>query len=112
MKQAVIITGLTDLEKVVLNSLASQMYAEEGFSDVGATEISEDTSLSTKVVRGVLSSLVKKGLITIESRDDHWGYKHGDSAWEPIIYLKGDAIGLVKHWVESSDGYTTPAVIA
>jgi hypothetical protein len=92
------IKGLTDLEKQVLNATADMMYAEWGFSDVGATEISEAINVGKKVVRGVLSSLVKKGYLTIEGRENTIGYKSNDPSWEPIVHLDGDAQALVEHW--------------
>ena len=52
------ISNLTDLEKKVLQSVASLMYAEWGFSDVGATDVSEDINVSIKVVRGALGSQI------------------------------------------------------
>ena len=105
------ITNLTELEKQVLQTIADDMYAEWGFSDVGATEIASETKIDIKVLRGVLSSLVKKSLIEVEDRSDHGGYVANDPSWEPIIYLRGDAQGLVQHWVEGSGGELEPAVI-
>ena len=76
-------TQFTDLEKQVVESLVSLLYAEPGFSDVDVHDISRDiTTLPTKIVRGVLGSLVKKGVITIDTNDS--GYD--------IIYL------MESHW--------------
>lgn len=94
------INNLTALEGTALQAIANGMYAELGFSDVGATEISRATGIKMAALRGVLSSLVQKGHITIEDRKHEWGYKSNDPAWEPIIYLQGDALGLVADWVE------------
>ena len=48
-------TQFTDLEKQVIESLVSQLYAEPGFSDVDVHDISRDiTTLPTKIIRGVL----------------------------------------------------------
>lgn len=105
------ITNLTELEKQVLKSIADSMYAEWGFSDVGATDIARATKIEIKVLRGVLSSLVKKSLIEVEDRSDHGGYVANDPSWEPIIHLRGEAQGLVEHWVEESGGELEPAVI-
>lgn len=96
MKQ---ITNLTDLEKKVLNALADGMYAEWGFSDYGFEELSDELELSTKILRGVVSSLQKKGLVLVETDD------------VDIIYLHGDAQGLVKHWVEENEGELLPSEI-
>jgi hypothetical protein len=105
------ITNLTELEKQVLQSIADKMYAEEGFSDVGATDIARATKIEMKALRGVLSSLVKKSLLYIEDRSDNIGYRANDPSWEPIIYLSGDAFGLVEHWVKESGGELEPAII-
>lgn len=85
------IKNLTELETKVLNAVAGGMYAEWGFSDYGFAELTDELELSTKVLRGVVSSLIKKDLVRVE--DD----KHYD-----IIYLWDDAQGLVKHWVEEN----------
>ena len=105
------IANLTELEKQVLQAVVNAMYAEWGFSDVGATDIARATKIEMKVLRGVLSSLVKKSLLDIEDRSDNIGYRANDPSWEPIIYLNGDAQGLVEKWVEESGGQLEPAVI-
>lgn len=94
------ITGLTEMEKQVLQSLADSMYAEYGFSDVGASDLSVGTKIEMKVIRGVLASLVKKGLVDSYDRSDEYGYVKGDSSWEPIFYLCNDAEALVEDWQE------------
>lgn len=79
----------TDLETQVIESLVSQLYAEPGFSDVDAHDISRDiTTLPTKIVRGVLGSLVKKGVIGIDTNDS--GYD--------IIYLNQSHWYLHPEW--------------
>lgn len=85
------IKNLTELETKVLNSLAGGMYAEWGFSDYGFAELSDELELSNKVLRGVVSSLIKKDLVRVEDDRDY-----------DIIYLWNDAQGLVKHWVEEN----------
>lgn len=97
------ITNLTALEAAALQSIANAMYAEIGFSDIGATDVSKDTGIKMASLRGVLSSLVQKGYISVEDRSDNWGYKANDPSWEPIIYLQREAMGLVAHWVEQDD---------
>jgi hypothetical protein len=84
------ITNLTELETKVLNTLVDSMYAEWGFSDCGFSELSSELNLSTKVLRGVVGSLVKKELVQVETDD------------VDIIYLVNAAEGLVKHWVEEN----------
>jgi predicted transcriptional regulator len=60
---------LTELETKTLNTFVSCLYAEPGFSDVDAKDISESLNISTKVIRGALGSLVKKGVVTINTND-------------------------------------------
>jgi len=60
---------LTELETKTLNTFISCLYAEPGFSDVDAKDISESLNISTKVIRGALGSLVKKGVVTINTND-------------------------------------------
>jgi hypothetical protein len=88
MKQ---IKNLTELETKVLNAVAGGMYAEWGYSDYGFAELSEELELSTKVLRGVVGSLVKKDLVRVEDDNQY-----------DIIYLWNEAQGLVKHWVEEN----------
>jgi DNA-binding MarR family transcriptional regulator len=63
--------NLTTLETLVLDSFISQLYAEAGFSDVDASEISHHLNISTSIIRGALGSLVKKGFVTIENNGEY-----------------------------------------
>lgn len=92
------IIKVTNLEKQVLQALAFHMYAEEGFSDAGIDEVKEKTSLDTKVIRGVGSSLVKKGLIHIDDRDGEYGRNARMFIW----YLDTRLHGMVKIWRENN----------
>jgi predicted transcriptional regulator len=79
----------TDLETQVLDTLIEGLYAEPGFSDVDVHDIARDIStLPTKIIRGVLGSLVKKGIITIDRNDG--GYD--------IIYLNESHWYLHPEW--------------
>jgi hypothetical protein len=93
---------VTQLEKQVLESLASNMYAELGFSDAGFPELRSDTGMTNNVLRGVVGSLVGKGLIAIDDRD---GCINGESKNTDmhIIYLTEQTQGLVPHWVEENN---------
>jgi hypothetical protein len=105
------ISNLTALEKQALQAIADAMYAECGFSDVGTSDIAKSTGIPMKSLRGVISSLVQKGHVSpLEDRSDEWGYRANDPSWESIIYLQGDAVGLVHKWAEQ-EGFE-PAVIA
>ena len=91
--------AVTKLEKLVLEALAKGMYAELGFSDMGLPELREDTGLTNKVLRGVGSSLVKKGLVSIWDREGDWGVNPRDVDMH-IWYLTPQTQGLVDHWAK------------
>lgn len=91
---------VTQLEKYVLEALASRMYAELGFSDVGFLELREDLGLTNQTLRGVVGSLVKKGMVYVDDRVDE-GY--GNNTDMHIIYLTEKTDGLVEHWVEEGN---------
>jgi DNA-binding MarR family transcriptional regulator len=87
---------LTELELKVMESYVSMLYAEPGFSDVDAKDISEDIGISTKSVRGALGSLVKKGIISLDENDS--GYV--------IIYLNNAYWYLVnENWAAEANMY-------
>lgn len=93
---------VTVLENQVVRSIAARMFAEPNYSDVGFEEICKDTGLNSKVVRGVGSSLVKKGLIDIDDREDE-GYKNKPKMH--IWYLSNQLFHLVpekirEQWME------------
>ena len=90
---------VTQLEKQVLQALANEMYAECGFSDAGLGEVVKGSGLSVNVVRGVQSSLIKKGLIDVWDRIGDWGVNHRDP-YTHIWYLTPQTRGLVPAWVE------------
>lgn len=99
--------NVTPLEKRVLEALASEMYAELGFSDVGLQEVCEIAGIHPRIARGVASSLIKKGLLDIDTREYEWGINHNDANTH-IWYLHGDAIGLVPAWVEEAPDAVEP----
>ena len=83
---------LTQLEVKVLKSLIKCLYAEAGFSDVDANDIAKDINTPTKSVRGALGSLVKKGVVYIESTDTY-----GTKSYE-LIYLSPSHYYLHPSW--------------
>jgi predicted transcriptional regulator len=85
--------NLTDLEKTVLESLISNLYAEPGFSDVDAHDISRETGIPTKTIRGVLSSLVKKEIVQLEPTNTF-----GADKQYVIIYLHSNFWYLHPEW--------------
>jgi len=84
---------VTQLEAQALTEIANGMYAELGFSDFGSSDMK---CMEMRILRGVLGSLEKKGFIEIDHRETE-GYKYQPDMH--IIYLIGDAVGLVDHWV-------------
>jgi len=85
--------NLTELESKTLQSLVDGLYAEPGYSDVDVHDISEDLGIDTKVIRGVLGSLVKKGIVQIDTNDSKYD----------IINLRTKYWGLVNEsWEEAS----------
>jgi hypothetical protein len=92
---------VTKLEKQVLEALADGMYAELGFSDMGLPELREETGLTNKVLRGIASSLIKKGLISIDDREGSWDVDSKDADMH-IWYLTEQTQGLVHHWINDT----------
>jgi hypothetical protein len=99
---------VTKLEKQVLEALASGMYAELGYSDMGIAEVAEDTGLDRKILRGVAGSLEKKGLISIDDRESE-GYKNKMDMH--IWYLTSETQGLVDKWVGQTEWYKPEPVV-
>jgi DNA-binding MarR family transcriptional regulator len=87
--------NLTELERLALQTLIDGLYAEAGFSDVDANDIAHATGIDTRIIRGVLSSLVKKGFIGIDANDS--GYQ--------IIYLNSKYWYLHPEWKDQMEDY-------
>jgi hypothetical protein len=64
---------LTVLEQKVLTTLINGLYAEPGFSDMDASDLVSE-GIAIYQVRGVLGSLQKKGIVSIQDPNDG-GYK-------------------------------------
>ena len=61
---------MTDLETKVLLALVICLdHCEPGFSDVQIDDISYESDVQEKIARGVVSSLVKKGMMEVEIAD-------------------------------------------
>jgi hypothetical protein len=84
--------NLTELEQTLLTEFIGSLYAEEGFSDVDAKDLAQGTGIDIKIVRGALGSLVKKGIVSVETMQN-WGEK----AYE-IIYLNEDYWYMHPRW--------------
>lgn len=85
--------SLTELETTVLENLIDGLYAEPGFSDVDAHDIAKSTGISTKSIRGALSSLVKKGIVSLQETDNYASDKQ-----YVIIYLNDNFYYLHPLW--------------
>lgn len=68
--------NLTELESLTLTTFIGGLYAEPGFSDVDVNDLSKELSIPTKVLRGVLGSLVKKGIVSIEENGGGYDIIH------------------------------------
>lgn len=82
--------NLTYSEETVLNCIIQELYAEPGFSDVEANDVAQLTGINIKSVRGVLASLIKKEIVTVQ--DMGLGYN--------IIYLNEQYYYLHPTWSE------------
>jgi hypothetical protein len=86
--------NLTELESKTLTAFVGGLYAEPGFSDVDVNDLSSELGISTKVLRGALGSLVKKGVVFVDESDS--GYD--------IIYLNKSYWSLVNEsWAEEAN---------
>ena len=84
--------GLTPLETQTLNALIDGLYAEPGFSDVDANDLSAETGIPTKTIRGVLSSLVKRGIVELVPTDTYGAQRY------VIVYLRKEYWDLHPNW--------------
>lgn len=89
---------LTPLEKQTLQVIIDGLYAEPGFSDMDVNDIARPLGKSTRVLRGVLSSLIKKDYIQIDGNDS--GYQ--------IIYLNESRYYLHPEWKDESPWFENP----
>jgi DNA replication protein DnaD len=85
--------NLTQLEETLLNAFIDHLYAEEGFSDVEANDLAKWTNTDMKIVRGVLSSLVKKGIVTIFQQQGET-----QNQFYQIVYLNEQHYNLHPVW--------------
>jgi DNA-binding IscR family transcriptional regulator len=68
--------NLTELETKTLTTFIGGLYAEPGFSDVDVNDLSSELEIPTKVLRGVLGSLVKKNIVSIEENGGGYDIIH------------------------------------
>ncbi len=84
---------LTKMENEVLTTLIDNLYAEPGFSDIDANDLSKKTNIPMKSIRGVISSLVKKEIVSLEEHDNAFSDKQ-----YIIIYLNEAFYYLHPEW--------------
>jgi DNA-binding IclR family transcriptional regulator len=86
--------NLTEKEQSVLNALIAGLYAEEGFSDVCAGDLSKATGLNKQAVGGVLTSLQDKGYVWV-SEAEYW---MGQLEIPALVYLCEEHYDLHPKW--------------
>lgn len=89
---------VTPLENTILTALVQSLYAEPGFSDVDAKDLSLETGIDTRSIRGALGSLVRKGVVTLEQTNTY-----GAKEQYVIIYLNPEFWGLHPEWKSEND---------
>jgi hypothetical protein len=90
--------NLTPLETKTLTAFIDELYAEPGFSDVDAKDLSKITGIPTKSIRGVIGSLVQKGILSTVETDSY-----GAPEQFVIIYLNEAYWYLHPEWKEEYD---------
>lgn len=67
---------LTEKEIKIMIYILFYLYAEPGYSDIDANDIAKGTKIDIKIVKGVLSSLIKKGFIFIYENSSNYKIIH------------------------------------
>ena len=75
--------SLTPLEQTVGKAIEALLYAEVGFSDVMVEDVAKKAGLSVDSAKGVIGSLVKKGVVFTDVMDNGGGQKKLD-----FVYLR------------------------
>lgn len=81
---------VTQLEKKFISSLIDLLYAELGFSDVDIADMALKMHLSQSTCKGIMGSLVKKGLVDV------------DDNFKGIIYLSPYLYHYHPKWVNEA----------
>jgi hypothetical protein len=92
--------NLTVLEKQTLQAIINGLYAEPGFSDMDVNDLVRPVGKSSRVLRGVLSSLIKKGYIYIDDSCSSGNYQ--------LIYLTESYYHLHPSWKDDSPWFENP----
>lgn len=82
---------VSNKEMKFLNTLVNLLYAEPGFSDVDISDIAKEMKMRLPEVKGLMGSLVKKGLL-----------EEPDSNFPGLIYLASCAYNLHERWMRES----------
>ena len=96
--------NLTEKETATLNALIKGLYAEAGFTDVTDLDLVNATGIPAKSMRGVLSSLSKKGIIDVDTsavEDINWQRKievMPKVKFNSFINLKEEYYSLHPEW--------------
>jgi len=95
---------ITNLERLFIDKLIESLYAEAGFTDVDVADLAKAIEKSKATTKGVLGSLVKKGLVSTE--DSGTGYDliiineciyHYHPAWSAEVEVRDeDKVRLVE----------------
>lgn len=94
--------NVTELESLFLTTLIDNLFAEPHFSDIDVSDMANYMNQPKATVKGVLGSLVKKGLVFTE--DSGTGFD--------LIYLQDAYFFLHKEWREDEhvgDGRFIPS---
>jgi hypothetical protein len=94
--------NLTPMEEKTLGAIIDGLYAEPGFSDIDANDVSKETEIPTRKLRGVLSSLIQKGYIHIVPTDPWQGFGSRKMPVYEIIYLNEEKYYLHPEWNSES----------
>lgn len=86
--------GLTELETSFIGWLIKALYAEPGFTDVDIKDMAEYMKISVPSAKGVLGSLVKKGIVQTERYDANFRVQE-------FISLHGEYYYLHPEWKDS-----------
>ena len=92
--------NLTVLEKQTLQAIIDGLYAEPGFSDMDVNDLVRPVGKSSRVLRGVLSSLIKKGYIYIDDSCSSGNYQ--------LIYLSESRYHLHPSWKDDTPWFENP----
>ncbi len=92
------IEKLTVLERQFINGLIHNLYAEYGFTDVNVNDMATYMETDQATVKGVLGSLVKKGVVVTEEIDTNFCKQH-------FIILSDKCLFLHKRWYDEKKLY-------